>query len=415
MRHHIWDIAIIGGGIIGLATARELLRRYPALRVAVVEKEAAIGQHQTGHNSGVIHSGIYYAPGSLKARLCVAGKAKLQRFCDERGIPYELCGKVIVATDEEELPRLEQLYQRGLANGVAGLEMIGPERLRELEPACVGIRALHSPQAGIIDFGHVARALAEDVLAQDGAILTGHEVTAIDQHDRFAVLLTSQDPIPAKRIIACAGLHADRVAMMTGAPRGPQIVPFRGDYYVLRPERRDLVRSMIYPVPDPRFPFLGVHLSRRIDGAIWLGPNAVLAFAREGYSRLDLNPRDLWETLRFRGFQTLAARYWRIGAGEMWRDFSKRAFLAALRRYVPDLTLADLLPGPAGVRAQALDASGGLVDDFIVHQQGNTLHVRNAPSPAATSSLAIGEMIADTATSAFELDQSQPSTSRQAR
>jgi L-2-hydroxyglutarate oxidase len=389
------DIAIIGGGIVGLAAARELLRRRPGARLVVLEKEPAIGQHQTGHNSGVIHSGIYYAPGSLKAKACVAGAAALMRYCDERGIPYERCGKVIIARNEAELGRLDELYRRGTANGVPGLEMIGPERLREIEPHAVGVRAIWSPNTGIVDYLRVAVAYAEDVQNAGGEIRTKHEVKQIERGPDGVRLTTTRGDIRARTVIACAGLYADRVAAMTGAPPNPRIVPFRGDYYVLRPERRSLVRGMIYPVPDPSFPFLGVHLTRRIGGEVWLGPNAVLAFAREGYSITDVNPRDLVQTFRFGGFRKLATKYWKTGLAEMWRDVSKRAFLASLRDYVPELELDDLLPGPSGVRAQALAEDGTLVDDFVVDHDGGVLHVRNAPSPAATSSLAIAEMIAD--------------------
>lgn len=390
-----FDIAIVGAGIVGLATARELLTRRPGLRVGVLDKEPAIAQHQTGHNSGVIHAGVYYAPGSLKARACVAGKAKLIRFCEEHRIPYELCGKVIVATEESELPRLHELYKRGQANGVPGLELIGPRRLRELEPHVEGIQALYSPTTGIVDFGRVAHAYADEVQARGGTILTGHEVTAITQRDGLRQLVTPVGTIEARVVITCAGVYADRVARLTGAPESPKIVPFRGDYYVLRPERAGMVRSLIYPVPDPRFPFLGVHFTRRIDGSVWLGPNAVLAFSREGYRFRDVNFRDLKETLSFPGFRKLARRYWRTGGAEMYRDLSKRSFLKELQRYMPDLRPDDLLPGPSGVRAQALAPDGSLVDDFVVDRQVGALHVRNAPSPAATSSLAIAELIAD--------------------
>lgn len=398
-----YDLAIIGGGIVGLATAMELLMRLPSLHLVVLEKEREIAQHQTGHNSGVIHSGIYYAPGSIKAKACVAGKAKLLRFCEEHGIAYELCGKVIVATHDEELPWLEQLYQRGLANGVPGLELIGPQRLREIEPHAVGIKALYSPSTGIIDYGQVARAYADCFLSRGGEILTDQEVTAIEQRNSGYRLTTTERMIEGRYLISCAGLYADRLARLAGAAHPPQIVPFRGDYYLLRPQRTDLVRGMIYPVPDPHFPFLGVHLTRRINGEVWLGPNAVLAFAREGYHRFDINVGDLWETLRYSGFRKLASRYWRVGLQEMYRDVSKASFLKALQRYLPELHPADLLPGPAGVRAQALAPDGTLVDDFIVDSLGGMLHVRNAPSPAATSSLAIAEMIADTAQEQFAL------------
>ncbi len=403
MREPAYDMAIIGAGILGLATAMELLSRFPALRLIVLEKEPAIAQHQTGHNSGVIHSGIYYAPGSLKARLCVTGRAKLLAFCDAHAIPYDLCGKVIVATDAEELPRLDQLAERGRANSVLGLEMIGPERLHELEPHAVGIKALYSPATGIVDFSRVARAYAWEVTEHGGEIRTNHAVTAITQRDGYNRIETSAGDVTARWIISCAGLEADRIARITGAPRTSQIVPFRGDYYVLRPERRGWVNGMIYPVPDPRFPFLGVHFTRRMDGAIWLGPNAVLAFAREGYRRRDVNVRDLTEIVRYGGFRTLARRYWRTGIDELYRDFRKAAFLKALQRYMPELRMADLLPGPSGVRAQALGEDGALVDDFVVNVEGGALHVRNAPSPAATSSLAIGALIVDTAEQVFSL------------
>lgn len=403
MSEQRYDIAIIGAGIVGLATALELLARFPSLRLALLEKEQAIGQHQTGHNSGVIHSGVYYAPGSLKARACVAGKARLLSFCDEHGIPYELCGKVIVATHEQELPRLEQLYQRGLANGVPGLELIGPERLREIEPYVSGIKALYSPTTGIIDFGQVASAFAGCIHSSGGEILTGHGVIGIEQESTGVRLLTPSAVVESRYVINCAGLYADHVARLVGSPNSPRIVPFRGDYYLLRPQRSGIVRGLIYPVPDPRFPFLGVHFTRRPNGEVWLGPNAVLAFAREGYQRLTINVGELWETLRYPGFRKLASKYWRVGLKEMYRDFSKEAFLKALQRYMPELRPDDLLPGPSGVRAQALAPDGALLDDFIVDGQGGILHVLNAPSPAATSSLAIAEMIANRAEKQFEL------------
>jgi (S)-2-hydroxyglutarate dehydrogenase len=400
-----YDLAVIGAGILGLASARELLRRHPGLRLVVLDKEPRIGRHQTGHNSGVIHSGIYYAPGSFKARLCVQGARELYAYCAEKGIPTDRCGKVIVAADDGELPRLEELMRRGLANGVEGLEWIGPERLRDLEPYCVGVRGIWSPNTGIVDYDRVAAAYADDVQAAGGVLLLGHAVEGIQRRASGVLLRTPAGDVEARRVVACAGLHADRVARLTGEPPEPRIVPFRGDYWVLRPERRHLARNLIYPVPDPAFPFLGVHFTRRLgDGAVWLGPNAVLAFAREGYRRADVNLRDLAEALRYGGFQRLAARYWRGGAEEMVRDYSKRAFLASLQRYVPALMPADLLPGPSGVRAQALDAAGKLVDDFVVNvQEDQVVHIRNAPSPAATSSLAIGRLVADQADAVFDL------------
>jgi L-2-hydroxyglutarate oxidase len=401
----VYDVAVVGAGIVGLAGARELLLRRPGLSLAVIDKEPRIAAHQSGHNSGVIHSGIYYAPGSLKARLCVTGARELYAYCAERGIPTERCGKVIVATEESELGRLEALLERGRANGVEGLEMIGPERLRELEPHCAGIRALWSPCTGIVDFSLVAREYALDVRAAGGEIHTGRELIGLRQLAGRVVLETRAGDLEARHVITCAGLHADRVSRLSGGAREPRIVPFRGDYWQLRPEARQLSRNLIYPVPDPAFPFLGVHATRRLStGEVWLGPNAVLAFAREGYGRLQIRPRDLAESLGSRGFQRLAARYWRMGAVEMWRDWSKRAFWRSVRRYLPDVALADMVPGPSGVRAQALDASGALVDDFVVDAQGDrVLHVRNAPSPAATSSLAIGRLIANTAEKTFSL------------
>ncbi|HZT05760.1 MAG TPA: L-2-hydroxyglutarate oxidase [Chloroflexota bacterium] len=391
----MFDVAIIGAGIIGLAAAREVLLRHPETSLTVLEKEPELGRHQTGHNSGVIHSGIYYAPGSVKARACVAGAAALKRYCLDRGIPFEECGKVIVARNEDEIPRLEELHRRGIENGVPGLERIGPERIRELEPHVVGIQGLWSPRTGIIDFGRVAAAYADDVRAAGGTIATRHEVLGFQRTARSVVVRTTSGDVEASRVVACAGLYADRIAALTGAPKDPRIVPFRGDYYVLPPERRQLVRSLIYPVPDPAFPFLGVHFTRRIDGDVWLGPNAVLAFAREGYRRTDFAPGDLAEALGFPGFRKLAVRYWRTGLAEMWRDYNKAAFLASLRAYVPELKEVDLQPGPSGVRAQALSSDGKLVDDFVVNTAAGVLHVRNAPSPAATASLAIGAMIAD--------------------
>ncbi len=397
------DLVVVGAGIVGLATARELLIRYPRLRLVVLEKEPRIGEHQTGHNSGVIHSGLYYAPGSLKARLCTQGRDLLYAYCDEHGIPYRRVGKVVVALDESELPRLEELYRRGTANGVPGLELIGPERLRELEPHAAGIRAILSPITGIVDFGQVAQSYAQEVQARGGEIRLNHTVLALARRGGQVLLKTSQGALETRALITCAGLYSDRLARMTGAPEDPKIVPFRGDYYVLRPERRWLVKSNIYPVPDPSFPFLGVHFTPRMDGNVWLGPNAVLAFAREGYRRWDVNPADLLDALRYPGFQALARRYWRTGLEEMLRDYSKSAFVRALQRYVPELRPEDVLPGPSGVRAQALSRDGKLVDDFVLSSAEGVIHVRNAPSPAATSSLAIGKAIADMADERFGL------------
>lgn len=405
-----YDIAIVGGGIVGLATARELLLRRPALRLIVVEKDAVIASQQSGHNSGVVHTGIYYAPGSLKAQACVEGHRRLLRFCEEQGINYELCGKLIVALDESELPRLNELYRRGTANGVAGLELVGPERLREIEPYAAGIKAIHSPNTGIVDYVQVAHAYARNVQAQGGEIVVGHRVTAINQRGASAMLSTRTLPagqpgpqIEARWVITCAGLQSDRVSAFGESQRDVRILPFRGDYYVLRPEKRHLVRALIYPVPDPRFPFLGVHFTRRHDGEIWAGPNAVLAFARQGYGRWDIAPHDLWDTLSYGGFWKMAAQYWRVGLMEYYRDYVKRAYVKELQRYLPAVRADDLLPGPSGVRAQAVGADGRLVDDFLIRRGERTIHVQNAPSPAATSSLVIADTIVETAEKAFDL------------
>jgi len=392
-----YDVVVIGSGIVGLAAAREILTRRPGTRLAVLEKEPEIARHQTGHNSGVIHTGIYYAPGSLKAQLCVTGSRELYGFCERHAIPTERCGKLIVALDESELPALGDLHRRGVANGVEGLEVVGPERIRELEPHAAGLRAIWSPATGIVDFGRVAAAMAQEIRAAGADILTGREVTRVEERGAEVRISTARGVVIAGRVLACAGLHADRVARRSGAPAEPRIVPFRGDYWQLRPERRHLARNLIYPVPDPRFPFLGVHVTRRIeDGAVWLGPNAVLAFAREGYRRRDVDLRDLAETLTNPGFLRLAGGYLRTGLAEMYRDVSKRAFVAACRRFLPELTADDVIPGPSGVRAQCLSSSGKLVDDFVFDvQSARVMHVRNAPSPAATSSLAIARAVVD--------------------
>lgn len=389
------DVVVVGAGIVGLATARELLRRRPGAKVTVLEKETAIAQHQTGHNSGVIHAGIYYAPGSLKAKLCVAGAEELKRYCGERGIPWKESGKLIVATREDELPRLQRLCERATANGVKDLRLVEKVELREIEPHCSGIRALFSPHTGIVDYGAVAQAYADDIRAAGGEIKTDHRVTGIRRREGRTLVSTTQGDFQTDALVACAGIQSDRVAEMTGNSRSPRIVPFRGDYYVLNPERRHLVRGNIYPVPDPRFPFLGVHFTPRMNGDIWLGPNAVLAFSREGYRFRDVRPGDLADTLTFRGFLKFGRTHWRIGYEEMARDLIKKRFLESLQNYIPELTSDDLLPGPSGVRAQAIGADGAMVDDFALDRGDGVLHVRNAPSPAATSSLQIGKYVVD--------------------
>jgi (S)-2-hydroxyglutarate dehydrogenase len=392
-----FDVVVVGGGIVGLATAVRLSEARPALRIAILEKEVELATHQSGHNSGVLHAGLYYPPGSLKARLCREGKAAIESFAESHDIPFERCGKLVVALDETELDRLAALRERAVANGVPGLEEVGPDRIRELEPHAAGIRGLWSPGTGIIDFRRVALAMAADLTAGGVAILTGHEVRGLDDRTGEVVATTPSGEFRARLVVACAGLQADRVAALGGASDGPRIVPFRGDYYTLTAEARRLVRGLIYPVPDPRFPFLGVHFTKRIDGHVWAGPNAVLAFAREGYRRRDIRPRDLLGTLTDRGFLRLAGRYLRTGLGEMWRDWWKPAFVRELQRYVPEIRADQLRFGPSGVRAQALTRDGTLVDDFVLDGSARILHVRNAPSPAATSSLAIGGMLATTA------------------
>jgi (S)-2-hydroxyglutarate dehydrogenase len=389
------DVVLVGAGILGLAVARELLTRQPGLSLLVLEKEQAIAQHQTGHNSGVIHSGIYYAPGSLKATLCVEGSRLLYEFCADKDIPTERCGKVIVASAEAEIPRLEELRRRGEANGVRGLQEIGPERLAELEPNVAGVRAIHSPETGIVDFKLVARALAAEVEERGGEIRTGHAVAGISSDAAGATIRTDVGTVRARRLVTCAGLQSDRLAVMTGAPPHPRIVPFRGTYYALSERARSLVNGLVYPVPDPTFPFLGVHFTKQISGEMWAGPNAVLAFAREGYRRRDFRRRELWETLAYRGFRRMARRYWRTGLSEAWGEISKRAFVAAMRKQVPSVRLEDLGERHAGVRAQAVAEDGTLLDDFWLDEAPNVTHIRNAPSPAATSSLALARRIAD--------------------
>ncbi len=399
-----YDIAIVGGGIVGLATARELLQRHPHLRLAVLEKEAAVSRHQTGHNSGVIHSGIYYTPGSLKARLCAEGRRALWRYCDEKRIPYKPVGKLIVATEESELPRLQNLWERGQANGIENISMLDANGITEREPHCRGIKAIFSPVTGIVDYGEVARSYADDVRAMDGEILTGHRVTGITRKAGVAQIRSEGGDLEARYAITCGGLQSDRLARMTGGGADPKIVPFRGDYLILKPEKRFLVKGNIYPVPDPSFPFLGVHFTPRMNGDIWLGPNAVLAFAREGYNFTTIDPGDLIESLTYPGFIKLAGKYMSVGMGEMYRDLVRSAYVKALQRYIPELKVEDTLSGPSGVRAQAMNSDGSMVDDFVFEGTEGIVHVRNAPSPAATSSLAIGAYIADDADTRFGLN-----------
>jgi L-2-hydroxyglutarate oxidase LhgO len=386
---------VVGAGIVGLATARALAASRPGARIVVLDKETRVGAHQTARSSGVVHRGVYYTPGSLKARLCVAGAPRVLAYCDEKGIPVLRCGKVVVATTADELPRLEELHRRSLANGVPDVALLTPAELREREPHVAGLRALFSPHTAVVDFAPVAEALAGDVRAAGGTIMLGTTVERLERRGATTVLETTRGEIHAGAVVVCAGVYADRLAVADGAPADPRIVPFRGDYLRLRPERRSLVRGLVYPVPDPRFPFLGVHTTIRPDGDVWLGPNAVLALAREGYRRRDVDVGDLLEVVRAAGFRRLARAHWRTGSAEVARDLSRRLFVRAARRLLPELTVADVLPGPAGIRAQALARDGSLVDDFVFHERGSVLHVRNAPSPGATSSLAIADAIVE--------------------
>jgi L-2-hydroxyglutarate oxidase LhgO len=398
-----FDLAVVGGGIVGLATARALLAERPDLRLVILEKEARLASHQTGHNSGVIHSGIYYKPGSHKARLCVEGARLMKEFCAQHGIRVDPIGKVIVATSEAELPRLQALFERGTANGVQGLALLDRDHLRAIEPHAAAIRAIHSPTTSIVDYGEVAQALARELLTQGTVIRTGARVSAIQRTDEGFDLSTASGPIQARRLVNCAGLYSDVVARLAGARPGVRIIPFRGEYYMIRPERRDLVRGLIYPVPDPEFPFLGVHFTRTVHGDVEAGPNAVLAFAREGYRFGRIHLRELAGTLGYRGFWSMARRYWRTGSYEMYRSLSKAAFVQALQRLLPEIGPADITPGGAGVRAQAVAEDGSLVDDFRIARSTDAIHVLNAPSPAATASLAIGRHIAGLAREAFAL------------
>ena len=394
MSDHRADVAIVGGGIVGLATAWQLTRRHPEKKVLLLEKEAELAHHQTGHNSGVLHSGIYYKPGSLKAVNCREGKLAMQAFCEEEGLPYEVCGKVIVAVDESELPALERIYERGQANGVK-CEVIDQARLKELEPHAAGIRAIHVPEAGIVDYKQVCERLAEKIRAAGGEIVCRAKVRSMPLHNGAVVLETTSGDYEADYVINCAGLHSDRVTRLSGQPVEAKIVPFRGEYYELLPEAEHLCRNLIYPVPDPKFPFLGVHFTRMVHGGIECGPNAVLAFAREGYKKTDINLRDLFESLTYPGFLRLAMKHWKMGLGEQWRSISKGAFVKALQRLMPEIQKDHLRPAPAGVRAQALNRGGSLVDDFVIAESERVLNVCNAPSPAATASLNIGRLIVE--------------------
>jgi len=389
------EILIVGGGIVGLATARALCQRYPQKHITLLEKEATLAYHQTGRNSGVLHSGIYYKPNSLKAINCRTGKQMMEDFCEHEGIPFKHVGKVIVATDEKELPAMHNLLARGQANGVQ-CELIDRARLMELEPHVLhAIAAIHVPEAGIVDYRQVCQRLADSLRAYGHDIVTGAAVTAIEERAGEIVAVTARGEYRASYLVNCAGLHSDRVTRMSAGDAPAQIIPFRGEYFELKPEAWHLCNALIYPVPDPNFPFLGVHFTRMIAGGVECGPNAVLAFAREGYHLTDVNARELWQTLTYPGFRKLAGRYWKMGLGEMWRSANKGAFVSALQRLIPDIRAEHLEPAPAGIRAQALAPDGALLDDFAFHESPRIVNVINAPSPAATSAFSIAETVVD--------------------
>ena len=388
------DLTVVGGGIVGLATAFQFTQRYPGRRVVVLEKEGRVAEHQSGRNSGVLHSGIYYKAGTLKAINCRAGKKAMEAFCAAEGIAHEICGKVIVAVSEADLPALQRIYERGQENGI-NCALIDKGRLAELEPHAAGIRAVHVPEAGIVNYRQVCERLAERVRAAGGEVVFQARVTAVRHHADEVTVVSIAGEFTARQLVNCAGLHSDRVAKLTGVTPGVQIVPFRGEYYALKPSAARLCRNLIYPTPDPQFPFLGVHFTRMIDGSVECGPNAVLAFGREGYRFCDVNIRDLLGTLTYRGFLRMALKHWRMGLGEMWRSLSKGAFVRALQRLVPDIRAEDLETVPAGIRAQAVAPDGGLVDDFLIVEGDRVVNVCNAPSPAATASLQIGATVVD--------------------
>lgn len=397
-----YDCIIIGGGIVGLASAYQLIKQKPHLRIAIVEKEAELAAHQTGHNSGVIHSGIYYKPGSLKAQNCINGYKMLIDFCEEHQIPFDLCGKLIVALDEKELPELDKLYNRGLENGLDKIKIIEKDEIKNYEPNVAGIKAISVPYTGIIDYTSVCNKIAELFQQLGGEIFTNHKVEDIINFYGFSEIVSPQKTFITKQYINCAGLYCDKVAGFTHKNIDTRIIPFRGEYYMLKPEKRSLVKNLIYPVPDPNFPFLGVHFTRMIDGGVEAGPNAVFAFKREGYNMSDVDVKEMMESLTWPGFQKVMMKYWKTGMGEFNRSFSKAAFTKALQRLLPDVREEDLLPAESGVRAQACDRLGGLIDDFKIIEDEHAIHILNAPSPAATSSMSIGQTIANSMLTRFD-------------
>ena len=399
-----YDVVVVGGGIIGLATSMKLTQDFPNLKVAVLEKEKEVAQHQTGHNSGVIHAGIYYAPGSQKANFCSTGGKLLRDFCDEYGIAYDMCGKLIVATDDSEVPQLEELFKRGTENGAQGLRMVNQEEIKDIEPYSAGVKAILSPNTGIIDYFEVSQAYATRMRENGGDLLTNVEVISIENKDNLVYINTTSGTVVAKYVLNCAGLHADTVARMMGVDVGVKIVPFRGEYFSIIPEKEHMVKGLIYPVPDPSMPFLGVHFTRRINGSVEAGPNAVLAFAREGYKKTDVNLKDILGTLSYSGFWKMSAKYWKVGMHEQYRSLVKGVFVKSLQKLMPEITGDDLGDPGAGVRAQVIDSNGGLLQDFAIEASANAIHVLSAPSPGATSSLTISEYIVDLAQESFDLD-----------
>ena len=390
-----YDLVVIGGGIIGLATAMRVTEEFPDLKVAVLEKETEVAQHQTGHNSGVIHAGIYYAPGSQKANFCSTGGVLLREYCDKHNIKYDMCGKLIVAVNDNEVPMLMDLYERGTANGALGLKIIEKEEITDYEPYSTGVKAIFSPNTGIIDYTEVSKSYATQMMEAGGDLITGTELKSISEKDGQIYLETTEGTITAKKILNCAGLHADRVAIMMGVDMGVKIIPFRGEYFSLIPERSDMVKGLIYPVPNPNLPFLGVHFTRRVNGSVEAGPNAVLAFAREGYKKTKINFGDAFETLTYSGFLKMSLKYWTVGMKEQYRSLVKGSFVKSLQTLIPEITGKDLYSPGAGVRAQAVAKNGALLQDFSIAETENAIHVLNAPSPGATASLTISKYILD--------------------
>jgi L-2-hydroxyglutarate oxidase len=389
----MFDICIIGGGIVGLATAYQLSKKHPKLKLAVLEKETSLAKHQTGHNSGVLHTGIYYKPGSLKAINCRNGKKAMEQFCKEQGIEHELCGKIIVALNDEEIPRLQNIFQRGQENGV-NCKIISREEMLEIEPHVAGVQAIHVPECGIVNYKQVCLRLGEIIQEkEENKIFLGQQVTKIRNMATSLVVETDKQQIECKHLINCGGLHSDKLTKLGGQPPPAKIIPFKGEYFELKEDAKHLCKNLIYPVPDPAFPFLGVHFTRMIDGTVECGPNAVLAFGREAYGKFDLNLKDLLESITYPGFQKMAIKHWKMGWGEMWRSYNKGAFVKALRRLIPEIEAKNLLPAPAGIRAQAVSPRGALVDDFLIESNDRIINVCNAPSPAATASLNIGSTI----------------------